>query len=104
METQRHERTRATQDMTRDQAPVWHRVQGMGLLAVAGFLSYLFLVERVITPKLLFVTPLVAATGLWQLLCGHPLRADGMTPAWWRIGLVVTAVVFVWVTLDRVSP
>jgi hypothetical protein len=87
---------------TFDRSPVLHRAVGAAVLALAGGLAYLTFVVGVLSLKLLTVVPLCAATGVWMLVFGQPRRPDGMTPAWWRLGLLVVAVTFLLLTLQFV--
>jgi hypothetical protein len=64
------------------------------LIGALGF-GYWMLRDGFGSIKFLAVAALVAALGLWQLVFGVPKRVDGMTPAWWRIGLLATAIGFV---------
>jgi hypothetical protein len=86
-----------------DRAPLGHRAAGAAVLLVALGVGYWCLRVRFTTLKLLATVPLAAAAGLWVLVFGYPRRADGMTPAWWRLGLLVTAIAFLAATLEYFS-
>lgn len=71
-----------------------HRLEGLFSLAVSLVLLYLVFVTRVITPKVLYLIPALAAVGSWLVVFGYPKRDDGLAPAWWRLGLVTTTALF----------
>lgn len=60
-----------------------HRLEGLFSLAVSLVLLYLVFVTRVITPKVLYLIPALAAVGSWLVVFGYPKRDDGLAPAWW---------------------
>ena len=69
------------------------RLSGLGFLAVAAILGWLVYSEGMRMGRAIMGVPFFGATGLWLLAFGYPVRADGLTPAWWRLGLVGCVVV-----------
>jgi hypothetical protein len=80
-----------------------HRIEGGLALFAAGGLAYLCLAIHEIPIKLLYVVPVLAATGLWMVAFGYPRRSDGLAPGWWRLGLVATAILFLAATFHYVA-
>jgi hypothetical protein len=80
-----------------------HRIEGGLALFAAGGLAYLCLAMHEIPVKLVYVVPVLAATGLWMVVFGYPKRSDGLAPAWWRLGLVATAILFLAATICYVA-
>jgi hypothetical protein len=60
---------------------------------MAAFLGFLVYSEGLRRSRAVMGIPFFGATGLWLLAFGYPVRADGLTPAWWRLGLVGCVVV-----------
>ena len=71
-----------------------HRLEGLATLVFGLGLLYLVFVTRVITPKVLYLIPALAAVGLWLVIFGYPTRDDGLAPGWWRLGLLTTTAIF----------
>lgn len=64
------------------------RLYGLAFLAGASACGWLVFAEGLRSARVIFFVPLLGATGLWLLVFGYPRRADGLAPAWWRLGLV----------------
>jgi hypothetical protein len=82
-----------------DSAPILHRLQGMGLLAISGILFYIIFDSRIVYAKVLYVAPAFASIGVWMMAFGYPKRDDEMAPLWWRIGLVALTLTLFSMTL-----
>jgi hypothetical protein len=80
-----------------------HRIQGGLALFASGGLAYMCLTTHKVDVKLVYIVPVLAAIGLWMVVFGYPKRSDGLAPAWWRLGLVATAVVFLAATIHYVA-
>ncbi len=80
-----------------------HRASGLAQLLLAGGLAWGCLSTGTVPGKVLLLAPLLAASGLWMLVFGYPQGPDGLAPGWWRLGLVATAIAFVWVVVHFVQ-
>jgi hypothetical protein len=70
-----------------------YRSLGAWLVGFAAVFAYIVFGMRLTSARLVVGIPLLAATGLWLLVFGHPVvpsPVDGepIAPLWWRLGLV----------------
>jgi hypothetical protein len=65
------------------------RLSGLGLPAMAVVCALIVYGVGLRTmSRVILGVPFFGATGIWLLAFGYPVRPDGLTPGWWRLGLV----------------
>lgn len=68
------------------------RLLGLPFLVFAGIFAALVFAAGFRNGKVILGIPLFSVTGGWLVAFGYPVRDDGLTPPWWRLGLVASVI------------